>query len=110
MPARVVLQGDIVVLEPLEFGHGGPLLAAASADRSTFAFTRVPGDAAAMEAYVSAALDEERAGAALPFAVRLRPSGEVVGSTRFMDIERWWPDDDTPSAVEIGSTWLAAAV
>jgi len=60
-------------------------------------------------------LAEERRGVALPFVTRLASSGRVVGSTRFLDIECWAatpgrPDgmaQDTPSVVEIGSTWLA---
>jgi len=77
----------------------------------------VPADAAAMRTYVEAARAEARAGRAIPFATIDRPTGRVVGSTRFGNIERWaWPaghalqrTGDRPDAVEIGWTWLDPA-
>jgi RimJ/RimL family protein N-acetyltransferase len=47
--------------------------------------------------------------------VTTRPDGEILGTTRFGNIERWlWPEpfadrgrtDGEPDAVEIGWTWL----
>jgi RimJ/RimL family protein N-acetyltransferase len=105
------LRGRVVRLEPLSLEHVPALIAAATEDRSTYAFTLVPGDAEAMAAYVTTALAEQIEGRALPFATIV--DDRVVGSTRFMDIDYW----DTaaangprvPSVVEIGSTWLAAS-
>jgi RimJ/RimL family protein N-acetyltransferase len=112
---RVTLRGRHVTLEPLAPEHAPSLLAAAEPSRRTYAYTLVPADLAGMEAYVAFALDEEREGRALPFAVR-DATGAVVGSTRFLSIERFrWPTrplepDAPPDAVEIGHTWYAERV
>ena len=115
MPTRVHLCGDVVRLEPMGLEHVDDLLAAAQEDRSSYGYTLVPAHPDTMRAYVEHALAEERRGVALPFVTRLASSGRVVGSTRFLDIECWTgpsgrlggPEQDTPSVVEIGSTWLA---
>jgi RimJ/RimL family protein N-acetyltransferase len=121
MPDRVVLQRDVVRLEPLELIHVDGLAAAATEDRATYAFTLVPDTTAAMREYVAGALDDERTGWALPFVIRLQAGDRIVGSTRFLDLDYWeepnaWPPgrpttvgQGTPSAGEIGSTWLAAS-
>ena len=114
----VVLEGRHVRLEPLELGHAGALLAVAGGPRETYGFTMVPADEPAMIRYIEAALGEQDAGRALPFATVARATGRVVGSTRFGNIEFWpWPPgnpnqrgEDRPDAVEIGWTWLGAAV
>jgi len=109
MVSRTELRSPDVVLEALALAHVDVLLAAASEDRATYDFTWVPHDAASTLEYVETALADERAGEALPYAVRLPEGGRVVGSTRFLDLE-YWDDAEIPNAVEIGSTWLAASV
>jgi RimJ/RimL family protein N-acetyltransferase len=112
----VVLQGRHVRLEPLGPEHVDGLAAAAAGPRATYAYTLVPAGRAAMETYVAAALADQRAGRALPFATVDRAAGRIVGSTRFGNIEFWpWPPDsphqrgpERPDVVEIGWTWLAA--
>ncbi len=108
--------GTHVRLEPLDIAHVDSLLAAANESRATFGFTFVPSDRGGMVAYVKTALAEQAAGDSIPFVVR-DARGAVVGSTRFMNIERWaWPGDPSPpapegpDAVEIGSTWYAECV
>jgi RimJ/RimL family protein N-acetyltransferase len=56
-----------------------------------------------MRAYVETALDEQRRGVSLPFAVVDRARGEVIGSTRYGNIV---PAD---RRLEIGWTWYAVA-
>ena len=115
--AAITLSGRHVVLEPLSLDHVAPLVAAASESRSTYALTSVPEGEAAMRQYLEHALAEQDNGAALPFATVDRARGRVVGSTRFLSIERWaWPGERAPEvpavsfeAAEIGSTWLAAS-
>ena len=114
--ATLTLSGNHVRLEPLLAEHAPLLLAAANEARRTFAFTLVPRDLAGMQAYVAAALDEQVRGLSLPFVVRDR-AGDVVGSTRYMEIERWaWsgpppaPVPSGPDALEIGFTWYAERV
>src|SRR6266404_571250 len=54
-----------------------------------------------MAAYIRTALDWQAAGTALPFATVERASGCVIGSTRYMNI------DKVNRRVEIGATWIA---
>jgi len=113
----VTLEGHWVRLEPLTPAHAPGLLVAASGSRDTYHFTLVPGSPAEAAAYVEGALAEQEAGRALPFATVDRSSGQVVGSTRFFNIEFWpWPagnvnqrGPERPDVVEIGWTWLAAS-
>jgi len=109
-PAPAVLAGRHVRLEPLGFEHAAGLAAAAAGDRSSFALTRVPDGVDDARAYVEDALEEEARGWSRPFATMLAGTGEVVGSTRFLDLQ-YWPVDDRPPGVpvvaEIGATWLA---
>ena len=118
-PVRVTpftLEGRHVRLEPLGLAHALPLTAAASGPRDTYAFTLVPPDLVAMRAYIESALADQAAGRALPFATVSRASGQMVGATRFGNIEFWpWPAGNVhqrgaarPDVVEIGWTWLAA--
>jgi len=119
-PARVApvtLEGRHVRLEPLGLAHAPGLIAVGSGPRDTYGFTLVPADLASMRAYIESALGDQAAGRTLPFATVSRASGQVVGSTRFGNIEFWpWPAGhvlqrgaERPDVVEIGWTWLAAA-
>jgi N-acetyltransferase len=114
-PTPLTLGDSVVVLRPLSPEHAEPLWATCSAARETYALTSVPASAQAMRQYVDAALSEQARGAILPFATTDARTGRVVGSTRFMNIERWkWPAASDPGrgadaidAVEIGATWLS---
>ena len=59
MVDRIVLESAGVVLEPLELAHVDGLVAAATEDRSTYAFTWVPHDVDTMTSYVETALAEQ---------------------------------------------------
>jgi RimJ/RimL family protein N-acetyltransferase len=128
LPVRPVTLADSVVsLEPLSPDHAEALWRAASGSRATYGLTRVPDSLDDARAYVDAALGELARGVSVPFVTRdLRSRGRsgggssdsgIVGSTRFMTIERWvWPppngDRERPEGhadvIEIGATWLAA--
>jgi N-acetyltransferase len=125
-PPRLAFENRHVRLEPLGPTHIDALVRAASADRATFGLAPVPRDRSEMEAYVAAALADERARRALPFAVvRLDDgSGRVVGSIRLMSLEWWtWPTGpiavpgeprraeagDPPDVAEMGHAWLEPA-
>lgn len=103
MPALtpVLLEDAYVALEPLTPDHA-PALEAAAADGELwnlwFTSAPAPGEAAA---YVAKALDGQTAGLMLPFAVREKSSGDIVGTTRFYDIV------NDPRRVAIGYTWYA---
>jgi RimJ/RimL family protein N-acetyltransferase len=114
--APVRLVDGVVSLEPLSPEHVAALWAAASGPRDTFALTRVPASLEEVRAYVDDALAELARGASVPFVTRDVRAERVVGSTRFMTIERWkWPPrhagNERPAgcadALEIGATWLA---
>jgi N-acetyltransferase len=111
------LQGRHVRLEPISAGHLDELVEAAAGDRSSFAFTHVPGDRPAMAAYVDKALVASAEGRQVPFVTRRLDGGRVVGSTRFYDLATWdWSSSlpgveaerpaTGPDVVSIGHTWL----
>jgi RimJ/RimL family protein N-acetyltransferase len=107
----LTLVGRHVRLEPLLPEHAPGLVAAAGESRATYALTFVPSELGDMQAWVATALAEQERGECLPFAV-LDAAGALIGSTRFLAIERWrWrgpppePVPAGPDAVEIGATW-----
>jgi N-acetyltransferase len=96
------LEGHGVRLEPLSREHESGLVAAAKDGRLwELFFTSVP-EPDQFAPYISLALEKQKQGEMLPWAVRDLRSGDIVGSTRYHDI--------IPAAdrVEIGYTWYAA--
>jgi RimJ/RimL family protein N-acetyltransferase len=100
-PAPVMLEAHGVRLEPLEAVHA-PGIADAVRDGELWRlwFTAVPEPEKA-DAYIASALEGQRAGHMLPWAVRELATGTIAGSTRYHDIV---PAIDR---VEIGYTWYA---
>ena len=97
----VTLAGDHAVLEPLERRHAADLAgAAADGDLWRLWYTSVPEPARAGD-YVVAALAMREERGAMPFVVRERAGGAIVGSTRYMNVEA------AHRRLEIGSTWYA---
>ena len=96
-----VLEGTIVRLEPLRLEHVQRLLPIALEPELWRWTTNVVRSAEDLEAYVRAALEDQAAGRALPFATILRATGQAIGSTRFGNISL--PD----RRFEIGWTWVA---
>jgi RimJ/RimL family protein N-acetyltransferase len=95
----VTLERDGIRLEPLTPGHEAALIEAAGDGQLwDLWYTAVPLPAD-MAAYISAALQGQRDGHMLPWAVRDAGSGQILGSTRYHDIV---PAIDR---VEIGYTW-----
>src|SRR6185295_8381112 len=99
----VILEGHGVRLEPLSYEHQDAL-AVASADGRLWElwFTSVPAPEE-VHAYITAALEGQKAGHMQPWAVRELSSGAIVGSTRYHDIVA---DIDR---VEIGYTWYSGS-
>ncbi len=96
------LAGYGIQLEPLSPAHEDGLAAAAADGRLwELWFTSVP-EPEQMGDYIAEALDGQRAGHMLPWAVREVATGAIVGSTRYHDIV---PRLDR---LEIGYTWYAA--
>lgn len=96
----VTLDGRHVRLEPLAETHY-PGLCKIGLDPELWELipyrVATPED---MTSYIQTALDAQAAGSALPFATVLASTGQVVGSTRYMNI------DQTNRRVEIGATWI----
>ena len=101
--APITLEGNGVRLEPLAPSHEAGLAAAASDGRLwELWYTSVPAPQEVSQ-YIQFALDGQRAGIMLPFAVRELSTNQIVGSTRYHDIVA------TIDRVEIGWTWYAAS-
>lgn len=112
MLGPVTLPGRFVHLAPLTLAHLPDLLRVATDPRERYPLTTVPCTEAGLHAYIEEALALQETGMAVPFAT-CRVTGEILGSTRFANVERWvWPAgapgrDREIDAVEIGWTWLS---
>ena len=99
----VTLENEHVRLEPLTLDHvAGLEQAAADGELWNLRVTYVP-PPGAMRAWIDKALEMRATGASLPFAVRDRGDGAIVGSTRYYDFNPEVP------RVLIGYTWYAAS-
>jgi N-acetyltransferase len=99
--APIVLEGYGVRLEPLAPTHADALTRAASDGKLwELWYTSVP-EPEQMSDYITEALEGQRTGEMLPWAVRETTSGDIVGTTRYHDVIA--PID----RVEIGWTWYA---
>jgi N-acetyltransferase len=105
----VVLTGEHVMLEPLAPRHVAGLVAAAAEDRSSYEWTPVPNGEPEIRGWVERAEHERDAGRMLTFATMRMPDATVVGSTSFLDPQRWQRSDRAFDSIEIGATWLAAS-
>ncbi len=100
-PVPIRLEGRGVRLEPLSQEHEKGLIDAAQDGKLwELFFTSVP-EPGQVAAYISQALEKQKQGEMLPWAVRDLQSGEIVGSTRYHDIIA------VSDRVEIGYTWYA---
>jgi len=97
----VALKGRYATLEPLAPEHG-EYLRRATADGLLWQlwYTSVPAPDA-VEAYIDAALRMREDLGALPFAVRDNANDEIVGCTRYFNV------DAANRRLEIGHTWYA---
>ena len=99
----LTLQGQFVRLEPLTVEHFDALWAVGQ-DHDLWQWTPYQiNTPEKMHTYIRAALDGQELGTALPFVTIEQATNQVVGSTRFGNI-------DAPNhRVEIGWTWLGKA-
>jgi N-acetyltransferase len=102
--APVELSGPHVTLEPLARAHE-PGLKAAAADGElwTLWYTSVPAPERTA-AWIDAALEMREKAGAMPFVIREAATGEIVGSTRYFNV------DAANRRLEIGHTWHAKRV
>jgi len=103
--------GSLVRLEPLGNHHVPALAAAADGGGELYRWSAVPRDEAQVRRYVQTAVAAREAGRAVPFAVVRLADEQVIGSTRFFDLDHWaWPAGlrrTGPDTCEIGYTWLS---
>lgn len=97
----VTLRGGYALLEPLAHEHLDAIRAAA-ADGALWRlwYTSVPSPETT-SAWLDAALDMRERLGGMPFTVRNAATGDVVGSTRYFNV------DATNRRLEIGHTWYA---
>lgn len=96
--------GHIVELRPLQPEHSAALLsAAADGELWNLKATVVPGPGT-IDDYIANALAGRQAGTVMPYAIALRATGLICGSTRF------WKIDSANRKLEIGHTWLGSSV
>ncbi len=97
----VVLEGTHATLEPLAREHEPDIRRAASdGELWRLWYTSVPAPEKT-SAWLDTALDMRERLGAMPFVVRSTASGEVVGSTRYFNV------DAANRRLEIGHTWYA---
>jgi RimJ/RimL family protein N-acetyltransferase len=100
----VILTGAHATLEPMSQDHvQGLARAAADGELHDLWFTSVA-EPAKMQDYVKAALAMRDEQGAMPFVARLAAGGDIVGSTRYFNV------DAKNRRLEIGHTWYAQRV
>lgn len=97
----IVLEGSHVRLEPLTMKHLDGLCAVGLNPELWQLVPNPVRNREEMLEYVETALEEKRRGVSMPFVTRLATDGQVVGSTRFANV------DLKNRHVEIGWTWIA---
>lgn len=96
----VVLEGDLIRLEPLTMGHLVALCDVGfDEDIWRMGMNRIA-TKEDMRKYISIALEDEQKKVSLPFATVAKTTNNVIGSTRFGNI------DVSNRKVEIGWTWI----
>ncbi len=101
VPSSITLEGATVRLEPLRLDHIDALMPVAL-DPDLWQWTTVQvASREDLRRYIDVALRDRDAGHALPFAIVLKATGEVVGCTRYGNIA------PVHRRVEIGWTWVA---
>lgn len=103
MSHPLTLEGAFVRLEPLQASHSAAFWDVAQ-DSLADIFRWIPYRMETRQDFdllVEKAFAEQARGESVVFATVERATGKVIGSTRFMNIDR------ANSRVEIGSTWIA---
>ena len=97
----VTLEGQHTRLEPLSLAHAEGLIdAAADGELWNSIMTVVPTRDTVGE-YINEALKAQEQGSELPFVIVQKPTGSIVGTTRFYEIQT------KDRRVAIGYTWIS---
>ncbi|MBV4474163.1 MULTISPECIES: GNAT family N-acetyltransferase [Pseudomonas] len=99
---QTTLEGQGILLRPLQYADASALLDAASDGELWKLTVTVVPSATTLDSYLKKALDGREAGTVMPFVIVLKDTGEVIGSTRF------WKIDPLNRKLEIGSSWISA--
>jgi N-acetyltransferase len=98
------LEGEQFVLEPLEEGHADGLWEAAQAPEIWEWLAHVGSSREYFDYWMETSLEAAQAGREGVFAIRSKEGGELVGSSRYLNVR---PAD---RALEIGWTWFNPSV
>ena len=83
----VELESENITLTPVPMAHADALVNAANdGELWKLWFTSVP-KAEIISEYIATALEQKDKGLSLPFVVKQKASGEVIGSTRFCNAD-----------------------
>ena len=99
----VILEGRHVRLEPLTEAYAEALINASDDGQLWKSNMTIVPSRETMGDYLETALAAQANGRELPFVIVRKPLGQVVGSTRFYNIER------KDRNAEIGYTWISAS-
>lgn len=89
------------MLEPLSLDHlAGMIEAVKDEELWNLWFTSIPSPETA-EAYIKTALDMRENAGAMPFIVREKGTGKIIGCTRYFNV------DESNQRLEIGYTWYS---
>ena len=103
-PQPITLSGKHVQLLPMEMKHlKGLQEAVMDGELWRLWYTFIP-TVEAMENWISKALEEQLLGVSCPFVVIRKRDNRVIGSTRYMNIEK------DIRRLEIGTTWYSKSV
>lgn len=97
------LENEVVLLKPLEQEDTQGLLEAGSYSEIWPHMSTTVEKMVDVNNFVDKALATKREKTEFPFVIVDKKSGQIIGSTRFMDI------DETHKRLEIGTTWITPA-
>ncbi|WP_320940283.1 GNAT family protein [Lysinibacillus capsici] len=99
----ITLENEVVKLKPLELSDTQGLLEAGSYPEIWSHMSTTIEKREDVNSFVENALKAKNEKTEFPFVIVDKQSGDIIGSTRFMDI------DDKHQRLEIGYTWLTPA-
>ncbi|MBI3235609.1 MAG: GNAT family N-acetyltransferase [Bacteroidetes bacterium] len=100
LPHPITIKGELVTLVPLESLHLDELIALAKDKRIWQHYSIDGSDALKLKTVLEHAVKEREKGNQYPFVIVNNDTNELIGSTRFLDIQ------PLHKKLEIGWTWL----
>ncbi|WNF08115.1 GNAT family N-acetyltransferase [Brevibacillus borstelensis] len=100
----ITLEGKQVRLEPLDTRHCEGVFQAGNYEEIWSYMSTVIRQPEDAQRFIETALENQASGTELPFAIIRKEDGQVIGSTRFLNISK------KDRGLEIGYTWLTPSV